>query len=90
MPPHMHPTVRPMVRIKETGYQLLVSGGSRGVFGVSRPLQKYTVQLNLNFTHACKYMHARTHFTCIKVYNVECIFFVARGFVMCTRAIKQL
>ena len=34
-------------------------------------------------------VHVRTRFIQIKVYNVECIF-VARGFVMCTRAIKQL
>ena len=34
-------------------------------------------------------MHARTYFTHVKVYNVECILFVVRGFVMCTLAIKQ-
>ena len=49
-----------------------------------------TVQLNLNFIHVCGYMHARTCFTRVKVYNVECIFFVACGFVVCTREIKQL
>ena len=48
------------------------------------------VQLNLNFTHACGYTHTRTRFTQVKVYNVECIFFVARGFVVRTRANKQL
>ena len=46
------------------------------------------VQLNLNFTDTCGY--TRTHFTQVKFYNVECIFFVAHGLVMCTRAIKQL
>ena len=40
------------------------------------------VQFNLNFTHACGYMCARTCFTRVKVYNVECIFFVARGFLV--------
>ena len=40
------------------------------------------VQLNLNFTHACWYTSACTRFTRVKVYNVECIFFVARGFVV--------
>ena len=34
-------------------------------------------------------MRARTCFTRVKVYNVECIFFVARGFIVRTRAIKQ-
>ena len=48
-----------------------------------------TVQLNLNITDACGYMHVRTHFTRVKVYNVECIFFVAYRFVMHTRVIKQ-
>ena len=35
-------------------------------------------------------MCAHTHFTRVKVYNVECIFFIARGFVVRTHAIKQL
>ena len=47
------------------------------------------VQLNLNFTHTCGYTCACTCFMQVKVYNVEYIFFVARGFVMRTRAIKQ-
>ena len=45
------------------------------------------VQLNLNFIHT--HTHARTRFTRVKVYNVECIFFVARGFIVCTRVIKS-
>ena len=45
-----------------------------------------TVQLNLNVTHGCGYMCARTHFMRVKVDNVECIFFVARRFVMRTCA----
>ena len=49
----------------------------------------HMVQLNLNFTHECGYTRARTRFTRVKVYNVECIFFIARGFVVCTDAIKQ-
>ena len=32
-----------------------------------------TVQVNLNFTQACGYTSAWTCFTCVKVYNVECI-----------------
>ena len=47
------------------------------------------VQLNLNLTHVCGYTCARTCFTPVKVYNVECIFFVARGFVVHIHAIKQ-
>ena len=47
------------------------------------------VKLNLNFTHACGYTRERTCLTQVKVYNVECIFFVARGFVVRTHAIKQ-
>ena len=32
---------------------------------------------------------ASTCFTQVKVYNVECIFFVVHRFVLCTRVIKQ-
>ena len=34
-------------------------------------------------------MRARTHFAHIKVYNLECIFLVACGFVVPARAIKH-
>ena len=37
----------------------------------------------------CGYTLARTHFTRVKVYNVECIFFVIRRFVVRTHVIKQ-
>ena len=47
------------------------------------------VQLNVNFTYACEYMRARTRFTRVKIYNVECIFFIARGFFVCTCAITS-
>ena len=47
------------------------------------------VQLNVNFTHACEYMRARTHFKCVKIYNVECIFFIAHGFFVRTCAITS-
>ena len=49
----------------------------------------YTVQLSLNFTQACGYTRARTHFARVKVYNLECIFLVALGFVVHIRAIKH-
>ena len=35
-------------------------------------------------------VRAQTHFARVKVYNLECIFLVARGFVMHTCAIKHL
>ena len=34
-------------------------------------------------------MRAHTHFMRVKVYNVECIFFVACGFVVQTRVISH-
>ena len=34
-------------------------------------------------------MRGRTRFMRVKVYNLKCIFFVARRFVVHTRAIKQ-
>ena len=48
------------------------------------------VQLNLNLIQVCGYMRASTHFTKVKVYNMACIFFVACGFVVHSRAIKYL
>ena len=48
-----------------------------------------TVQLSSNFTHVCVYMCAWTRFTHVKVYNLECIFLITRGFVMRTCAIKH-
>ena len=39
--------------------------------------------------HACGYTGAHMCFMRVKVYNVECIFFVARGFVVRTRVIQQ-
>ena len=48
-----------------------------------------TVQLILNLIHACGYTRASTRFTRVKVYNMACIFFVARGFVVRTCAIKH-
>ena len=60
------------------------------IYAFIRSPTQHTVQLNLNFTHACGYTQARTRFSCVKVYNVECIYFVACRFVVRTRAIKQL
>ena len=42
-----------------------------------------TAQFKLYTPHAC------TCFTCVKVYNVECIFFVACKFFVHTHPIKQ-
>ena len=53
------------------------------------PITITMVQLNLNFTHVCGYMHARTCFTRVKIYNVECILFAPHSFVVRTCAIKQ-
>ena len=47
------------------------------------------VQLSLNFTQACGYTRARTHFARVKVYNLECIFLVACSFVVRTCVIKH-
>ena len=41
------------------------------------------------WVHACGYTRASTRFTRVKVYNMACIFFVARGFVVRTCAIKH-
>ena len=60
------------------------------IYAFIRSPTQHTVQLNLNFTHACGYTQACTRFSCVKVYNVECIYFVACRFVVRTRAIKQL
>ena len=49
----------------------------------------HTVQLILNLIHACGYTRASTRFTRVKVYNMACIFLVARGFVVRTCAIKH-
>ena len=73
-----------------SGNQMCYSGNHRqmvkeaSVFGFV-----CTVQLSLNFTHACGYMRARTHFVHVKVYDLECISLVARCFVVRTCAIKH-
>ena len=50
----------------------------------------HTVQLNLNFTHACWYMRVPSRFTHVKFYNLACNSYFARRFVMRTLAIKHL
>ena len=49
-----------------------------------------TVQLSLNFTYTCAYTRARTRFACVKIYNLEYIFLVARGFFVRIHVIKHL
>ena len=49
--------------------------------------QLSTVQLNLNLTHACGHTRVPARFMHVKVYNLACISFDARGFVV---ALMQL
>ena len=50
---------------------------------------KYMVQLNLNFTHACRYMRVLVHLTCAKVKKLAYASTVARDFDVHTRDSKH-
>ena len=48
-----------------------------------------TVQLNLNFTHACRYMSVLAHLTHAKVKKLACACTVAHDFSVCMRDSKH-
>ena len=48
-----------------------------------------TVQLNLNFTHACTDTHVSARLTHVKLQKLACTSTIARGFVMRTSVIKH-
>ena len=50
---------------------------------------KATVQLNLNFTHACTYTRVSARLTRVKLQKLACTSTIARGFVVRTSVIKH-
>ena len=48
------------------------------------PFLNPPLQLNLNFTHACRYTRGLAHLTCAKLQKLVCARIVARDFGVCT------
>ena len=52
-------------------------------------MHAYMVQLNSNFTHACRYMRVLVRLTCVKLQKLACARTVARDFGVCMRESKH-
>ena len=44
------------------------------------------VELNLNFTHACRHLHVMADLTCVKLQKLVCACTVACDFGVCMQA----
>ena len=53
-------------------------------------VKKHVIQLNLNFTHVCRYKHAPAHSPRVKLFNLACTCIVACNFIVCTHATEHI